>query len=172
MYCPNCGKVILDDETVCSSCGDNLDIDALPVHTSPQGAAPLNTTSQGTTPLDTSPATPLDTSPQGATIVYLAPQKSVGVGVVLSFLLAGLGHLYAEQIGKGLCLAIAYIALLTFTQILTLTELLTLEPLEFTVFLLFTIIVAFALWLWALFDTREIINRYNRYTRRTGNPPW
>lgn len=84
MYCPNCGKPILDDEVFCSSCGDNLDLDATPVNTSPQGF------------------TPVDTPQKSAALVYLIPQKNAGTGIVLSFLLAGLGHLYAEQMGKGL----------------------------------------------------------------------
>lgn len=164
MYCPNCGKPILDDEVFCSSCGDNLDLDATPVNTSPQGFTPVDTSYQD--------ATPVDTPQKSAALVYLIPQKNAGTGIVLSFLLAGLGHLYAEQMGKGLGLAIAYIVLLTLTQILTLAEILTPESLAFALLSIFTIIIAFAIWLWALFDTRNIINRYNEYARKMGNPPW
>lgn len=87
--------------------------------------------------------------------MYSIPQKSTGIGIVLSFLWVGLGHLYAGQIGKGLGLMVAYIALLVIS-----------------IFLLFPAIIALVLWLWAMFDTRDVINQYNEYTRRTGNPPW
>ncbi len=127
MFCPHCGENNSFDANYCKKCGANLNSDVR-----------------------------VEQSIPNSTIMYTIPQKSVGVGIILSFLCVGLGHLYAGLIGKGLGLLVLYIVLWILSP--------------FTLFI--SGIIAFVLWLWAIFDTRTIINEYNNYTREIGNPPW
>lgn len=80
--------------------------------------------------------------------------KSTGLGLILSFLLAGLGHLYAGRINKGLGILVAYVLLWA------------------TYFFIITGLIAFILWIWAMVDVYREINDYNEYLARTGHPPW
>lgn len=84
---------------------------------------------------------------------YVVSGKSAGLGIVLSFLFAGLGHLYAGKIERGLGILIVYVLLLA------------------TSFLIFTTIIAIVLWIWAMVDVYGTIDEYNEYLARTGNPP-
>ena len=126
MFCPHCGENNPFDANYCKNCGTNLNSNVSAGQSIPN-----------------------------STIMYAIPQKSVGVGIVLSFLCVGLGHLYAGLIGKGLGLLVLYIVLLFLTPVLYIT-----------------LIIAFVLWIWALFDVRNTINEYNDLTRNTGRPPW
>ena len=88
--------------------------------------------------------------------LYYAKEKNEGLGVVLSFLWVGLGHLYAGMITRGILLFFVYIILVGVGF-----------------FLLFPLIFAFILWIWSLFDVYNKIKFYNAELRRTGgNPPW
>lgn len=80
-------------------------------------------------------------------------QKSVGLGLVFSALIVGLGHLYAEKIGMGIILLFIYAILMFFMNI---------------IFLL----LAVALWIWALYDVRDTIKEYNKRSRSSEGPPW
>lgn len=128
MFCPKCGKDNPDDSAHCGSCGANL-----------SGSAPASQAAYG-----------------GNNVYAAAPQKSTGLGIVLSIIWVGLGHLYAGQIGKGIMLMIVYIVLFALSP--------------FTLFI--TAFVAFILWLWSIFNVNKLINEYNQHIRSTGNPPW
>lgn len=128
MYCPKCGKDNPDDASFCGSCSASLNGSA-----APQGAAYGNNNAYAA-----------------------APQKSTGLGIVLSIIFVGLGHLYAGLISKGITLMIVYILLIVLSP--------------FTIFL--SLIVALILWIWSIYDVNKMINQYNQQIRTTGNPPW
>lgn len=120
----------------CVSCGNNLNLDLI-----------------------TDPSCP--PSNQCDRVVYVMPQKSAGTGIVLSFLFAGLGHLYAEQIGKGLLFMIIYFALMFFMIILAI----------YGLFMIVGGVLVLAFWVWAMYDVNKIIKDYNEHIRLTGRPP-
>ena len=127
MFCPKCAFDNPDDSEYCSSCGTPLNNNAV-----------------------------YNKASQHVQSSYILPQKSTGVGIILSFLLPGLGHLYAGLIGMGLILMVlsmVFIALAFFTFFIT---------------LVFYLI----LWIWGIFNVRQKINEYNEYIRRVGSPPW
>lgn len=83
------------------------------------------------------------------------PLKSAGVGIILSIIFVGLGHLYAGLIGKGIVLLIVYVVLFAIGALT-----------------LFGLILPLILWIWGIYDTNKNIKIYNEQVRRTGNPPW
>jgi TM2 domain-containing membrane protein YozV len=85
--------------------------------------------------------------------VYSIELKSVGLGLILSFFLPGLGHLYAGRIDKGVGILIAFIIMVA------------------TYFFILTGFIAFVIWLWTLVDVYQEINEYNEHLMRTGRPP-
>lgn len=128
MYCQKCGKENPDGTAYCEACGENM---------SSSGNGTANSQNFN--------------APQ-----YYAREKSEGLGVVLSFLFVGLGHLYAGLISKGILLLFVFIVLMASS-----------------IFLLFIpAIIAFILWIWSLYDVYSKIKFYNAELRRTGNPPW
>lgn len=88
-------------------------------------------------------------------------QKSVGLGLVFSALIVGLGHLYAEKIGMGIILLFIYAILMAgMTFVLS-------------VFMnIIFLLLAVALWIWALYDVRDTIKEYNKRSRSSEGPPW
>ena len=137
MYCSKCGKDNPDDAVFCRDCGASLNGSR---STSP-GAAYGNNN-----------------------IYAVAPQKSTGLGIILSILYVGLGHLYAGAITKGILLIVIF-TLLGSAMLVSLVI--------YSIFSMFIlVIVALILWIWSIYDTSKMINQYNQHIRSTGNPPW
>lgn len=86
---------------------------------------------------------------------YPEPLKSAGIGIILSFLFVGLGHLYAGQISKGIILFVVSVVLMTLS-----------------ILFIFPLFAVFILWIWAMYDVNNTIKQYNQHIRNTGNPPW
>lgn len=105
---------------------------------------------------------PTSSNYQNDRVTYVIPQKNAGIGIVLSFIFVGLGHLYAEQIGKGLLLMIIYFVLLFFSMVLILFE-----PLLYFLGLG----TALLFWVWAMYDVNKVIKAYNEHILLTGRPP-
>ena len=131
MYCQKCGKETDSNAAFCSSCGAPTDGSG-GSYNAPPNYGPNN----------------------GNPYIY-APQKSTGVGIILAFLIAGAGHMYAGKIAEGIGILILYIVLI------------------FAGFMfIIPLIIAFILWIWNMYDANKKINEYNECIRRTGNPPW
>jgi len=106
----------------------------------------------------------------GAAVQPAQPQvpfreKSAGVAAVLSFLWAGLGHLYVGKLGLGLVLMLLYPFILFFGLIVLAVAL--------GVFglILFAVIVL-VIWVWCIFDSYKLANEYNDRIRTDGKRPW
>lgn len=136
MYCSKCGKDNPDDAAFCRDCGAILNGSRF---ASP-GAAYGNNN-----------------------IYAVAPQKSTGVGIILSILYVGLGHLYAGAITKGILLVVIFTVLGSVMLVLLAT---------YSIFSIFIFISTLILWIWSIYDTSKTINQYNQHIRNTGNPPW
>lgn len=127
MFCSKCGYDNPEESEYCISCGN------------PMTATIVN-----------------DDRPSHVQSSYVLPQKSTGLGIVLSFILLGLGHLYTGLVGKGIILIIISIVLWTLS-ILTLG---------------ITAVIYVVLWIWGMYDVNNKINEYNEHLRRVGSPPW
>lgn len=71
-------------------------------------------------------------------------QKSKAVGIILNILLVGLGYAYVGKWGEGIVLFVVYL-LMWFLGFL----------------LIFPFLIAFALWVYSLVKTNEMIDKYN-----------
>ncbi|MFA6710103.1 MAG: zinc ribbon domain-containing protein [Candidatus Methanomethylophilaceae archaeon] len=87
--------------------------------------------------------------------MYIAPQKSTGVGIVLAFLIPGSGHMYAGLITKGILIFIGFVIMSCLGYLF-----------------LFPWVFAVVIWLWNIYDVNSKINEYNSYVRKNGDPPW
>jgi len=92
-------------------------------------------------------------------------EKSAGVAAILSFLWAGLGHLYVGKIGFGLILMLLYPVILFFGFIFLVVAL------GIFGLILFGVIVL-AVWIWCIFDSHRLANEYNDFIRANGRRPW
>ena len=108
-------------------------------------------------------------------------EKSAGIAIVLGFLYAGLGHLYAGKLTRGLCILFGNLALSIPTILLTFWWL---DDYYYDydyfysdfsgIFLLILVfsIPSLILMIWSLYDVNKIVKEYNARLRETGNPPW
>lgn len=70
-------------------------------------------------------------------------QKSKAVGIILNIILVGLGYAYVGKWGEGIVIFIVYILCLLFSV------------------LIIPAIIAVILWVYTLFKTNEMIDKYN-----------
>ena len=82
-------------------------------------------------------------------------KKSEGIALVLSFLLAGLGHIYVGKITTGLLYIVLSIVLVILGALL-----------------LFPLIIYLVLWIYCIYDSYHKAQEYNRTLIETGQPPW
>ncbi len=137
VYCRNCGKDNPDNSVYCGDCGANLNGSGATQQRAPYG---------------------------GNNFYAAAPQKSAGLGIVLSVFWVGLGHLYAELMLKGLMLIVVF-ALLVSGMFVSLF-------IYSVAGMLLLSIATLVLWVWSIYDVNKMINQYNQHIRSTGNPPW
>lgn len=92
-------------------------------------------------------------------------EKNVGVGIVLAFVIVGTGYMYAEKIGKGLCIFAGGIIISAFAALF-------LSESTAPIIGVLLMVAYVAIWIWSIYDTRNTIRRYNDELIRTGDPPW
>ena len=103
-------------------------------------------------------------------------EKSAGIAILLSFLWAGAGQLYAGKIVRGIILLLVYIFaqiggyFLFFFSIAWIDSFDSLNAL-IAVFVIFLICLT-AFWIWNMFDAYNLVKKYNEHMRTTGKPPW
>ncbi|MDR0335327.1 MAG: hypothetical protein LBH69_05545 [Methanomassiliicoccaceae archaeon] len=92
-------------------------------------------------------------------------EKSSGAAALLSFLWAGLGHLYIGKIALGLVLMLIY------PVVLGLGFFVLVGAMGLFGLVLFAVIVL-AVWIWCIFDAHKRANEYNDFLRANGKRPW
>ena len=142
MICTRCGFSNPDGTRYCTSCGNEM--------TDRQGGPRFT---------------------EGYIDNQISPQKSIGFGIVFSALIVGLGHLYAEKIGKGIALSIIFVVLMIITMTFYMEWMYYGYP-SGALFALIFGIPALLLWIWTLYDARDTIKEYNQHLRTRGTPPW
>ena len=95
IYCSRCGAMNTTDSSFCSSCGATL---APPKEVIPP--PPPTTAPQPPPPPTTSAPPPYQTQMTDAQLMTV--RKNEAISVILTIILAGLGHLYLGKIKRGL----------------------------------------------------------------------
>ena len=80
--------------------------------------------------------------------------KSVPLAIVLSFILSGLGHLYIEQIKKGIIFVGIGLALWIFS-----------------IFEVFALLASIPFWGWVIYDSYKQVKLYNKFVEENGKKP-
>jgi len=97
---------------------------------------------------------------------YQAGYKSIDtatiLAAVLGFLgLSGVGHMYVGRVGRGVGLLIGILVL----------DVIGLATIWFGVGIIF-LIAGLAMYIWHIFDVRNLCREYNNYLSQNGQPPW
>ena len=153
IYCPNCGSPNPDDARYCQNCGAFI---------GDPKTAPL----KGSTPMMTAAPAPQSGSSYSqvgsfgsvAQTPAQAPPygmptygtKNEVVAVLISFILPGVGHIYAGKTKKGVLLLILYIVL--FLTVIG-------------------IIGSVIIWIYALIDSYKTVQAYNAFLMQYGRAP-
>ena len=110
---------------------------------------------------------------------YYAPTKSLGLGILLTFLINGAGQMYAGKWLRGIAVfainCIIGIAMFVVTWNHIYTDAYGNFTYDFSGImgsLMVMSVLAFAVFILSMYDTYTLINKYNEHVRRNGNPPW
>jgi len=152
MYCQKCGKELNEGSMYCRDCGTSV------------GRNNMNYAPPG----------------NGSNYYVSLREKSAGIAIVLGFLCAGLGHLYAGKLTRGLCILFGNMALSIPAMAISIwwfTDYYNYDyyyPDFSGIFLLILIlnIPSLVLLIWSLYDVNKIVKEYNTRLKETGNPPW
>lgn len=97
VYCSKCGAMNTTDSNFCSSCGASL---APPKEVIPPPPPPATTAPPPPPPPTTTVPPPYQTQMTDAQLMTV--RKNEAISVILTIILAGLGHLYLGKIKRGL----------------------------------------------------------------------
>lgn len=112
-------------------------------------------------------------------VVY--SERNPGVAVLLSFLIPGIGSLYAGKIGKGIAILLVNIASWIVGMLLAVLVAVVMTGGETTdaavaagTVIMFTIIsvVPLVAWVYSMFAAYADTKEYNEYLFAYGSPPW
>jgi len=91
-------------------------------------------------------------------IVYVRSERNEGLAAVLSFLWAGVGQIYVNEIKRGLLIILAYSLLLVAGIVLMIAV---------NVFVgLVLCALGVVLWIWNIFDAHDLAKKYNERQRQ------
>ena len=158
-FCGSCGTALISKNAPCPSCGHVKTTfnpqQASSGFCSSCGAALIGKSTTcmkcGYTKTKYNPMTP----PQGA--LY----KNEGTGLILSivlglFCLNGIGQIYAGKVGRGIGIMIG-------SWVLIVVGVLTMG---------IGLIAYLAIFIWQIFDTKNLCREYNEFVSQNGRPPW
>ncbi|MDY5678968.1 MAG: zinc-ribbon domain-containing protein [Candidatus Methanomethylophilaceae archaeon] len=98
----------------------------------------------------------------------LMNKKSEGMALILSILIAGLGHIYAGKVGDGIVLLALEVALAVgmFVTVMFMGSMVT------VIILVALAIITFAVWIYSIVDANRQVKYYNVKLLEDGQPPW
>ena len=136
-FCPNCGRAHSKNIQFCEACGTRF----------------------------SAPGTDRQ-YPQEQGYNYPTPMKDVGMTLLLSIIVIGLGHIYIGKIARGLGIIVLCISIIAFATLLLFF---------YGGFIIFTIFAAFCVMIdiWSIYDAYKLTESYNKHLMQNqGNPPW
>ena len=97
---------------------------------------------------------------------YQTGYKSMDTATILAavlgfFGLCGIGHMYIGRVGRGVGLLIGILVL----DVIGFATVMFLVGIPF-------LIAALAIYIWHIFDVRNLCREYNNYLSQNGRPPW
>ena len=121
--------------------------------------------------------TNFDPRRQNCNIAY--HEKGVGIGILIGLIITGGGQLYAGKIARGICILLAWMFgfvpsmfLVLFLGAYTSASYYS-EPSMAPLALMVVIAAVYLVfWIWTLYDTKVLIEKYNSELRKNGRPPW
>jgi TM2 domain-containing membrane protein YozV len=155
IYCSKCGAMNTTDSNFCSSCGATLAppkeaIPPPPATTAPPPPPPPTTAPPPPPPPTTSAPPPYQTQMTDAQLMTV--RKNEAISVILTIILAGLGHLYLGKIKRGLLFLVITIILFAIGA-----------------FLLF--IPTLIWYLYCIYDSYNLTKKYNETLFSLRRPP-
>jgi hypothetical protein len=146
MVCPNCGKTVTDDTMVfCPACGFSFTQQPNQPYTPNQYGPP----------------------PYG---YQTAPQKSVAIAFILSFIIPGVGQIYVGKIKRGIAYLVTYMALYVISTLITMntdyTDIQAVKDLIASPLFIGIMLVSFGFWAFNVYDAYRLAKRYNEASRR------
>ena len=174
MYCPVCGLTMDDRLKFCTNCGS-------PLHQNNAYEPPMAGMPNGDSraPYPAGSGSPTPNIPSGTSDRFLASvlvnKKSEGWAILLSMMIAGLGHIYLG-IRKGVLFAILYIICLVvgvpLASMFLPLALLDMSMLIYGACGLAMVIIGIAILIYCLYDALRKTRSYNQYLLQNGQPPW
>ncbi len=154
-FCPQCGAQNPDDAVFffffCVKMPEVATTTMQGPPPSPQAPPPTMTT--GVTAGYPQPGMAPPTTPGYPAPVYTVSRKEPALAAILSFVITGLGQIYAGKAGKGVALLIATIV--SF----------------FLSFLIIPFFIAIGLWIYGIIDAYNTAQKYNEFVTRYGRAP-
>jgi TM2 domain-containing membrane protein YozV len=165
MFCQKCGKSLDDSVKFCDACG------------TPTGSATGSMPQQAPAPAPS----PYGPAPAPGQAPYMLPQKSLGIALILSLIIPGIGQMYASKFGRGVAMLIGVIVLWVVDAVIwAAAYTLTYDGNTFYwsynsgaaaaagVFVL--VIIGYHIF--AAYDAYKLAQKYNTAAYQTGHAPW
>lgn len=153
MYCNHCEKEFPNDFKFCAVCG-NPPSD-VPQYSQPPPSPPPRYNAPPPNP-------PNYQNPPQYQGLYKNEGTAILLAAILGFIgLSGIGHMYIGKIGRGIGFLIVVLILDAIGWA--------------TVWMLIGIpflIIGLVIYIWHIFDVRNLCREYNDYLSRNGRPPW
>jgi len=154
MYCNHCEKDMPNDFKFCPVCGNPPS--GVPQYSQPPPPPPPR--------YNTPPPNPpnYQNNPPPYQGLYKNEGTAILLAAILGFIgLCGVGHMYIGKIGRGIGFLIVVLILDSIGWA--------------TVWMLIGIpflIIGLVIYVWHIFDVRNLCREYNDYLSRNGRPPW
>ncbi len=146
MYCSNCGKEMDPDSKFFSECGASVD------------GSERDARRGSYSTYDAS---------------VMVNRKSEGVALVLSIILPGLGHVYADRTKDGLSFLMLQVVLYIISFLILIGMMGSGEYFIFGMVPLSILgIIEFVVMIYAVIRSNELVKEYNRGLVENGQPPW
>ena len=153
VYCNHCQKDMLNDFKSCPVCGN-------PPYGSPQTPQPPPPPPPQYNVQAPNPPNYQNTPPHQG--LYKNEGTAILLAAILGFFgLSGIGHLYIGKIGRG----IGFLIVLWILYGIGIATAMLLIGIPF-------LILGLVIYIWHIFNVRNLCREYNDYLSRNGRPPW
>lgn len=185
MFCQQCGKSLSDNAKFCDSCGTSLGGSPAPGGPSqPQYAAPAQPqyapppqyqAGNQNVPYGAQPV------PAGGYGYAPMPQKSLGLALILSLIIPGIGQMYVSKFGRGVAFLVGIVVLWIIDGVIWAAAWTSAwnyyyytpvyDPTIAAIAGLFVILII-GFHIFAAYDAYKLAKQYNGAAYQTGRAPW
>ena len=148
MNCGKCGNENKEGANFCQACGQPMRPYQGPGYTNPGYYYP-----------------PYQGYPYGFPYPQFPERKDAIVALFLAFLIPGVGHIYAEEVKKGILILASYIGVVFLSTLLWVMVISTFSwdsnPIWVALVAILTIVILFVIWIYQLYDAYQATVRFN-----------